>query len=44
MAAKIALFTKLAKLWDASNSAVPQPGHFCILFDPAPLSRYGASG
>jgi hypothetical protein len=28
MAAKIALFTKLAKLWDASNSAVPPAGTF----------------
>ena len=44
MAAKIALFTKLAKVWDASNSAAPQTGNFCTLFDPTPLSRYGASG
>ncbi|MEX7885738.1 hypothetical protein AB7C21_22270 [Klebsiella pneumoniae] len=34
MATKIALFTKLAKVWDASNSAAPQTGNFCTLFDP----------
>ncbi len=36
MATKIALFTKLAKVWDASNSAAPQTGNFCTLFDPTP--------
>ncbi|BDP21767.1 hypothetical protein LOCUS_24220 [Klebsiella pneumoniae] len=36
MATKIALFTKLAKVWDASNSAAPQTGNFCTLFDPPP--------
>ncbi len=38
MATKIALFTKLAKVWDASNSAAPQTGNFCTLFDPTPPS------
>ncbi|HGN9447205.1 TPA: hypothetical protein ACK0K2_001025 [Klebsiella pneumoniae] len=36
MATKIALFTKLAKVWDASNSAAPQTENFCTLFDPPP--------
>ncbi len=33
---KIALFTKLAKVWDASNSAAPQTGNFAHYLIPPP--------